>query len=452
MRRSALLAAVVLPAAASIAACASILGIEDGILEGNAGEGGVVICESDSGVQVDVSQVFVSDALGDDSQGCGTDQVPCKTIGAGLRALSNAPGAHLVYVANGTYNESIQLMPGVEIQGGWHARGAKGNVVWAQVCASNNEDQFANLAGSDSTTVNAENINGSATLTNIVVKTKAPGPGETVYGIRANAGTNLTLNHVLVDIGNGGDGADGKPGEPGSAGSGTCPNPSGGADGPPGDAGAGAPAIVLNATGAVAAPATAGADGTPGQNGMSGPDGGCVSCVSCSTGNCEGVIGQSCGSPGAAGCAGTGGGGGTPGQSGGSSIAIFAWGGAVIVNGGIVHAGPGGRGGAGGPGGTGGTGSAGAIGSNGADCVTTCMVAGVCIGNGATNHGTGGAAGTTGGKGGNGGNGGGGSGGDSFAIVSGLDASVLSDADIAPGPAGAPGAGGAPGTSAARFP
>jgi hypothetical protein len=449
------------------AACAAILGIEDGILDTSLqSEAGVVICESDSGLQVDTSQVFVSAGSDADDSVCGDDQSPCKSITAGIAALAKTRGAHLIYVSDGTYNESIRFpnlaaFPnGLEIQGGWHTRGTNPSRQWVQVCAGSLTDptQIANIVGVENVTVHAEDIGGSATLTNLLIKSRAPKPGESVFGIFASNSTRLTLNQVIVALGNGGDGAGGITGNEAGVAPVTCP-PADGADGSAGEPGGGAPATTFGLTGASTGVATSGSPGTAGHNGEPGLDGGCIACVSCPVGSilssCGAAAGSSCGARGIPGCGGLAGEPGGPGQSGGSTIGIFAWGGAVIVNGGSIQSGVGGKGGSGGSGGAGGAGSPGESGADGGACPTTCTSAAVCLGNGNIGEGIGGGRGGTGGLGGPGGVGGGGAGGDSYAIYSGIDASVLVDggATVKAGLGGDQGGNGAAaGFSKDRFP
>lgn len=463
MKRSALLAAgvVLIGAAGSVIACASLLGIEDGTLDDGGEEAGIQICSVDSGVQVDSSQLFVAHDFGDDSAGC-TQQTPCKTIGAAINAANGHPEFHLIYVSSVTqrnddgtpmvYKESLNLPPGVEIQGGWFARGRNPSVQWQQVCDATNESQTANIQGVDGTTVHAENLNGSITLTKLVIRTKPAAPGENVYGIFAGPTANVTLNDVILDIGQGGDGISGDSGDNGDPGVGTCTTTGNGSTPEAGAAGNAATAVTYGPTGGVGLPATPGGDGNAGSNGTPGSDGGCVNCVVCTfLTNCGGSDGTSCGTPGLAGCAGSRGNGGLPGQSGGSAIGVYAWGGAVTVNGGSVKMGNGGNGGNGGPGGQGGSGSDGTMGGDGPTCNTGCNNG--CSSAPDKGMGSGGAAGGKGGNGSNGGQGGGGAGGDSFAFFAGIDASIESDAAVTPGQGGAGGAvGGASGKGQERFP
>ncbi|MGH7280936.1 MAG: hypothetical protein ACRELY_05380 [Polyangiaceae bacterium] len=436
------------------------MGIQDGIREPADDDGSINICSADSGIQADPSQLFVAAEIGDDSAGC-TEQTPCRTIGAAIATAEGHSEFHLIYVASinpknnkgvGVYPESITPPAGMEIQGGWYARGSNPTVQWQQVCDATIEDQTANISGTDSAAIHAENLNGSTTLTKVVVKTKSPAPGESVYGIFAGASAKIVLNQVRLDVGNAGDGNTGTTGTDGDPGSSTCMIPGTGAPGADGKGGAPAPLAVFNATGAVSANGTSGEDGDFGSNGLVGPDGGCANCVTCVVGSsCGNPAAKQCGSGGMAGCAGTGGTGGGAGQSGGSSIGIFAWGSLVSVNGGIVHSGKGGSGGLGGLGGKGGIGSNGGEGMQSSTCDTSCLNLGISCGSTGTGKGSAGGPGTPGGRGGNGGTGAIGAGGDSVAIVSGLDASILTDAgdpvDIAAGAAGDPG-----GLSGARFP
>lgn len=427
MRRAVLLGAAVL--AVGSAACATILGIEDGILDTDGGgDAGPVVCTADSGLSVDGNQLFVWADKGDDSGGCAVN-APCKTIGAALAQLSGGvqTGAHIIYVsASATpYAETLHLAPGVEIQGGWLAKGTSGSVTWRSVCAPTSFDdakiQFPNVTGANGKIVDATNFNNSATLTNLYLGPHTPANGETVYGIFATGDTTqLTLTNVWVDPGAGGAGKAGDPGANGDDGVGTCP-PSDGGSGSPGDAGDPAPPTVYNPTGASAGPPTAGIDGTGGNSGANGVDGGCVSCQKCA-GGCQSA-GFSCGPGGLAGCAGGGGKGGGAGQTGGSSIGIFTWGSPITMNGGGIRAGNGGAGGAGGPGGPGGGGIDGTKGSVGATCNTACAAIVVC-GTSQPAAGSSGSDGTAGGAGGPGGAGGGGGGGDSFGIYDGADAAI----------------------------
>ncbi|HEX7664810.1 MAG TPA: hypothetical protein VF407_09875 [Polyangiaceae bacterium] len=428
------------------AACASILGIEDGKLDPNAVDGGIQICTADSGVQVDTSKgVFVSVEVGEDSDSCGADFAPCKTIKTALTALTS--GKSIIYLATSrhtenTYNESVTLPSNVELQGGWTILGSpSGGYQWQQVCQDQlgNREQIANIIGTDNFTVRAQT--GSVALTNLYIGSRAAKPGESMIGILASGqDTSVTLTHVLVDTAQGGNGAIGTTGDTGddapdgsacAFGNGMTPDP--------GDAGTAAGPTTYSDDGVHPAQATGGAAGQTGGNGTrpEDADAGCFSYVNCGLGSigCSSASTSACGVTGSAGCGGSAGAGGGPGQSGGSSVGVFAADGATIVValGGItVHGG--GKGGNGGPGGAGGKGALGASGKNGDAVHRTC---GDCNVPEVTESPKG-TAGTQGASGSAGGTGGGGAGGDSFAFVN-LDASISYDASIDHGKPGDPG-------------
>ncbi len=456
MKRRAIFAAI--GVASVSAACASILGIEDGVLDTTLGaDAGPQICLSDSGVQPDQNQVFVA-TIGLDNSSCGSLESPCKTIGQAITTLPKTRGANIIYVADGLYPETVTLPANVEIQGGWHVRSdGQLNLVWSQICpdALTSQDSLPNIVGTENITIHAATAN--AKLSHVVVKTKTAGPGESLYGIFASGSTTtVTLNGVIVVVNPAGDGISGKPGAPGALGdAGACPEGTGTTPAL-GAAGAGAAIGAFGPTGVSLENAGGGASGARGENGVAGDAGSCVTCYDCQVeiGACNQQAG-SCGAVGHSGCGGFGGGGGEPGSSGGSAIGIYAWGGAVIDLGGEVDVGNGGAGGAGGPGGNGGEGGVGSMGDAGPTCSTACSSLVVCTSTVASMGAGPGGIGSRGGFGATGGMGGGGAGGYSYAIVAGLDASVFVDggALLKPGQGGTGGsAGGANGNYGARFP
>ncbi|MEO8877110.1 MAG: hypothetical protein ABI461_16070, partial [Polyangiaceae bacterium] len=117
MRRWATLAIVGMTA--SGAACASILGIEEGTVDNSEGgsDGGGQICVADGGEHPDTSMgLFVYGDIGADTSNCGNEATPCKTIGFGLGKAKATSGKTTVYVAVSTkspYAETITLAPGI---------------------------------------------------------------------------------------------------------------------------------------------------------------------------------------------------------------------------------------------------------------------------------------------------------------------------------------------------
>lgn len=441
MRRAALTFAVVL--AGGAAACASILGIEDGVLDTTDGDGGIQLCTADSGVAVDPSQLFVSAEVGADTPTCGAPSAPCKTIKAALEAVS--PAIKTIYLATSRhsevkYVESVALPPGIELQGGWSVRGSpQAGYDWQPICQDElaNPQQIANIIGTDGVTIRV--AQGAVALTNLYLGSRPAEPGESLYGVMANgADTVVTLTNVIVNTPHGGDGRDGDGGSPGAdapdasceAGTGMTPEP--GAGGDP----AGAPSFQPD--GVAVASATPGHPGGAGSNGAPSADAGCVSGASCAAGlGCSDTGLTACGTPGLSGCGGGGGSSGGAGQSAGSAVGIYVSGGArIVVNAGAITVDRGGNGGAGGVGGPGGKGSMGAKGDPSASIHNKCTA---CLSSPSVS--AQGSSGTLGAPGSSGGQGGGGAAGDSFAFIN-LDASISSDAEVhfgSPGSAGQPG-------------
>jgi hypothetical protein len=452
LRRIAVVSSIVL-APLAILACASILGIQDGKLlpdaspEGAAQDviqskdvlvidGNFAMCDGEA-MRTLQPGVFVDANKGTDDGVCGTISAPCKTI---TFALGKTDTNHkFVYVAPGSYTESITLKSDVTVQGGWVIDDGG----WTPVCATDKVTLNADQPGAAITADNVQN----AGVGYMTVSTFHDGvPGGSLYGVLAVDST-LELVNVVIVSQNGGDGTQG---DPGSAGGQNCPG-SGGNGGPgnPGMAGTGG----LSAQGYQPSNGAYGDPGNEGQMGQAGGMGACNSnCVSCTMmnifnfdvidteGGCAKLGGQMvCGDQGSSGCAGTGGNGGGPGLGGGASVAVYAWGGGTVVTirGGLLATALGGNGGDGGLGGTGGAPSAGSVGMSqpcSLDCDMSCMQTNTIYLEG----GTAGAAGT---KGGLGGFGGGGAGGPTYLIVKGGGAQVNGANG---GMLGKPGVGGTP--------
>ncbi len=405
----------------------------------------------------DTAGVFVAPS-GSDVNSCGTRTNACKTLTYAIATAKAASAKTTIYVAGGTYAESVTLDAALTIEGGWADSGGS----WTPVCGSNTST-VVTIQGVTNTTVHVL-FTGAATLRNVKVTSKAAAdPGETLYGIFVvGSTTNLTLDQVVVDIAAGGVGDNGVAG--GSAVDATdagC-TANNGAPGTSGTAGAGGPAGSFSTTGYAA---TSGGDAGAGGTGQAGTSGGAGACATCSAfvGSCPGSCGfgskVDCASDGKAGCGGGGGGGGSAGTGGGSSIAVFVWDAHLTVFGGTFTTSNGGNGGVGGSGADGGADTTGIMGTPGL-CPTslsgpTCS-GGFCTGflNASYNL-TGGTAGGSGGVGGQGGQGGGGSGGVSIDIVQGGDGGVTLNGSptLAHGDGGTGGAaGGTNGAASDRFP
>lgn len=419
--------------------------------------------------------VFV--APGGSDSAPGTREAPKRTVQAAINAA--APLGHAVYIAAGSYAESITLASGVSLYGGYRATD------WSR--GAGNE---AVLQGG-TTAVSATGLMTAVEIHQLTITASdAMNASESSYGVRvAGSSAALTLHRCSITAGrgaNGLQGTDGTPGVPGGSAVGTTPgrspcgahggmggaavrgrnngNPGvqgssamggamGGAGGPGGSRGGGCPSTNSGDNASDAArPGDAGSSGTHGTSGaptVRGADG--LFVARAGTDGAAGTHGGGGGGGGSgggdtsgfpfcdsdtSGFGGSGGGGGcagTPGTGGtgaGGSFAALAHRSPLRVSACRLTArdgGQGGRGGHGGPGGAGGTGSAGGRGNGDA-------------GNGAR--------GREGGQGGAGGGGGGGSGGPSVCVYSVGESAVVTSSPCVRGTAGRGGAGGMTGAPA----
>lgn len=413
-------------AIAGIASCSELAGLGEYDSPLTAGAGpdaggvtappiGVAVPSSCAGEKADENAgVFVAQWKAAAAE-CGSKATPCSSIQAGLeRAIAMQKA--IVYVGKGTYVETVTTRAGLTVQGGWDV------TTGSRICTPDRAGSVT-IKADDASNVTVIASGAMAALDTLTIVSRgAPArAGESLYGIRATAPT--TVRDVTVRVGNAGAGA---PGIAGTLGSiplaGTC-LAGDGAAGKPGGPGAGAGVGAFSAEGYQPAK---GADGLAGSAGNAGAatkgecPTGCESCLSQpENGECGKPL---CGKDGVPGCPGAGGTPGHGGGGGGSSIAVFASGANVTVQGGGLFAGNGGNGGAGGEGGA--AGSAVAVAPPGKTKCQGCILAfGVCnppFDTGDADNGMSGA----GGSGGAGGAGGGGSGGHSYAVFRAAGAKV----------------------------
>jgi hypothetical protein len=378
--------------------------------------GGCILAQPDA-----VAGVFV--APGGGTGACGSESQPCATIAGGLAAIASSQGTKsVVYLANGTYTETVTLPAGIIIQGGWLDTGG----TWTHQCVANPQSGAVIQAPANADRTIVASYNGSATLDTLTIQNIATAAaGQSLYGVFATGTTTqLLLKNVDIQVAGGGSGNNGVQGTSGAGGAASCAPTSDGAKGAPGTAGSGAAAGTYSASGYSPNTGGTGTAGASGDNGTAGSPGSCESVMSCGDdglGNCVTSSTMNCGIIGGTGCPGGGSGPGTPGSGGGSSIGVFDWGAVVTIAGSTIAPGSGGNGGQGGAGGTPGSGSQGPTGTAGkyatschvgpTNCALTCTCH--CIGPALTTGGAGG-AGSFGGNGGTGGTGGGGSAGDSY--------------------------------------
>jgi hypothetical protein len=386
--------------------------------------------------------VFVN-INGANSPQCGGASSPCQTIQAGIDQ-AKVLGRSIVYVARGTYKESIKLAAGLTLEGGWDTLTGK----WIPACGNETVSAVKVQMPDSANVVATADFTGTATLRflSIVGKSSAA-PAESVYGVLAKDAT-LTFEVVSVSVGNAGAGGEGAAGATGATGGTKCATGTGAA-GTAGATGAGAGAGAFGANGYT--PSNGGngeSNGTKGANGTCTANCGGSERTSCvpNTPSCSAT--QGCVKP-LAGCGGSPGTGGGGGNGGGSSIALLGWNATFNVSGGAFISGNGGNGGAGGKGGDGGKGGAGTTEQT---LCMSCTTGNNCatVGNQTI------AAGATGGEGGAGGVGGGGAGGSSYSIYAGGPQGKLNVASAPLYQHGTPGSNGAPngaaGAAAETFP
>ncbi len=486
MSRRARIAVAVTLALGSLVACADIFGVGGGNLEdasiGDASadvlpdvpfDGGYVnpdanYADCGSGTRtLDLDAGLFVYQYGTGSA-C-TQNAPCPKI---AQALALAKAGSIIYVAAGTYTETLDIgSAGLlsTIEGGWITDGGP----WAPTCDDTQSIIQRDPANTAEWAIRVDAKPTPLTLRLVKILNDAPGGsanGTSVYGVSSNNSA-LVLDNVSVIVGPGILGVNGDPG------TGTTTNlcsppppPSSGAVGD--DGGIGFPGILTaGSTGFTAVQPGNGSPGTNGANGTAGGAGGsCESCVTCAfacndggTGNACNLqeAGTSCTVAGQAGCGGAAGFGGYAAGHGptkaldgcgGSSVAVYVWQGAITFSNSVtLTAGNAGNGGAGGAGKTGLAGSSGMAGQQ-AQCATlaTCAT-GVCpispqqcaLGSTYTTKTIPAPdAGGAGGAGGSGGQGGGGAGGVSYGYFTGGNATV--NGTPIQTQFGTPGSGGAP--------
>jgi hypothetical protein len=385
--------------------------------------------------------VFVTTG-GSDADPC-TQTHPCLTIGHAL-SVAGASGKAIVYVAAGTYTESVTVTSGDHVFGGYQNDPSH---KFEPICTNTNQAVTIVAPNDSNKTVTGSNIEDITQLANLTIMSKAAAnAGETLYGVFVtNSNAALVLDNVSVVVAAGGAGASGTTGDAGTNGGSSCSSGDGGSGSAPGMAGSPASdAGLFGPSGYAPSSGAAGGAGAAAENGAIITKASCVNCLTCKylvTCNITDA-GKSCGDQGNPGCGGGAGQGGGAGGGGGSSIGVFLWNSSVASAGGNISAGNGGTGGMGGLGGAGGMGSTGAMGTSGASCTDSCtgLATGCTTSTGAGSGGQNG----NGGNGSNGGPGGGGSGGSSYAVyVGGGGKFSMSETTLSAGDAGS-GAGGAP--------
>ncbi|HET8958799.1 hypothetical protein [Nocardioides sp.] len=371
------------------------------------------------------SAIFVSAVDGNDA-GTGTRLNPLRTVTAGVNAA--APAHKDVYVAGGTYPETVALADDVSVYGGF-----------ALGFGSRSTAEVTKIAGSGGPAALAVGDTG-VVLQQLTLQGRPDGSGNS-YGLRAVtegvAPSQVALENVTATADAAGAPVNGSNGGTGLVGGGGL-----GSAGGSGGCGAGIQGQLGVVLGGVGAHGANGANGSfvaqagptwtrvQAQNGGFGGSGAGGQGGRGGTGASDGFGLPVCGGQGGTG--GRGGMGGTPGTGGvggGGSFAVYAYNSSIVAIGSTLTAGNGGDGGFGGIGGSGGAGTPGSSGLPGA-CSTVIFMGTTCASPGSQ--------GQTGFHGGYGGNGGGGVGGPSAGVYQGGSTSGYTGLDTVttPGRAG----------------
>ncbi len=371
------------------------------------------------------STLFVAATGGADSGSCGAIGSPCASLSQAV--LNAAAGSKsVVQASSGTYSAGFTLTDGITLRGGYapgYGSRSGTSTVNGSVTASStsagatlSDVTINGSGGANATGVLAQSS--TLSLLRVTVESGTPtGAGSSAYGVRAIAGSAVTIVDSTVSSKPGVAGAAGSgAGSPGAAG---CNGGGGGNASGPSSPGGGAGScggsgVASSGNGGTGGNYSGGgANGGSGGGGASGGSGGCGSVFGCGSGAGNG-------SGGAAGSGGAGGAGGTnsatsatalwAGLTGGTGSAGALGGGGGGGGGGSSASASGGGGGAGGGGGGAGAGSSGVGGAGGGSFGVYAHNSSLTVTNSTVNSlagGTGG-AGTAGGAGGSGGSGGGG--------------------------------------------
>jgi len=166
---------------------------------------------------VDSDGIYVSETDGSasDVSGCGSGSIsaPCATITFGLgRAVAETKST--VYVADGFYNESITLVAGIDLLGGYEPG------TWTRHVSTTLTIIQGNSGDTHKATVTAISITSSTTFDGfIIIGQDNPTPGGNSYGIRIlGSDSTLVISNNQIFTGTGGLGTVGSAGTNGANG------------------------------------------------------------------------------------------------------------------------------------------------------------------------------------------------------------------------------------------
>ena len=221
----------------SAAACADVFGFQD-LTRGDASVDGGEDADAANACAEravdDGAGVFVT-INGADTSTCGSRTEPCMTIQAGVNQAKLLKRS-TVYIARGTYNESVDLSStSLALQGGWDTVSS----TWVPICDTSLVSAVKiTMPSSKNVVIDATSSTTELAYLSIIGKTSAQ-PGETVYGVFAPSAS-LALTSVGITMGAGGDGAQGAMGDAGAKGATDCDAGDGAAGASTGNVGQGA--------------------------------------------------------------------------------------------------------------------------------------------------------------------------------------------------------------------
>lgn len=156
------------------------------------------------GIDGDASRAIFVSNKGKDSESCGTQASPCKTITKGLAIAVKESRSYLL-VAQGIYNEDLVLKNGVGIYGGYANS-------WQR-----NESLITEIKAKSPAGITASGIDKPTVVDFLTIRGKDGGQGQTSYAFTARDCTQaLKLSNLHIIAGNGGNGQNGTPATPGN--------------------------------------------------------------------------------------------------------------------------------------------------------------------------------------------------------------------------------------------
>ena len=150
--------------------------------------------------------IFVS-PMGADTAGAGSMYAPCWSIGFGIsEAISQ--GYTKLFIANGTYNETIHVSNGVSLYGGYNPE------TWTRNENSTATSVFGSgNISSHPVTVLADGISTDTSIEGLMIYGQDATNGLNSYGIYVKNSTGvLTMRNNIIRSGDGGNGPNGTPG------------------------------------------------------------------------------------------------------------------------------------------------------------------------------------------------------------------------------------------------